>query len=776
VTAFGPDSGSADEQRRWAEPAVGTPPKHPPVDESAASDPRDPQDPDDTGGTEPTEVLPRPRPPISEQPTTALPRRTPPQPPLGYPPNYQPYQADPGYRGQPPVRPQRPPRPSGAPPPSGYPPRTSPAQGQPPTYPRYGPPGYPPGTLPPGQPDAYRPDYQGRPPDQRTYYGNPVDPAFPDPDIDQPRFDGGSEHYPAGPGVPPRAGPPRGAHLPPYREPFAGAAEAGSGAGAIGAGAAGAAAGSARPGGRMPRKITVTRVAAMRSRELTLRGVEMFHRATTADGADRSGLAHLTYAQMANYACDAALAVALANTLFLVNPEEGPGRVLLYLLITVAPFAFVAPVIGPFLDRLQTGRRLALAVSMGGRGLLAIPMIFTFSGANASWVLYPCALGSLVFSKSFGVLKASLTPRVLPHEITLVATNSRLTVFGLIAGGAAGAIAAGLTWMFGSPGALVFTALLGFGGAYLCFQIPAWVESTEGEVPVHLTAKPTRNAPASLTTAVRVTLWANSSIRIETGFLAMFIAFVVMKEYSAETGFYKLMLLGLVGGAAGVGGFIGNALGAKLPLRSPELISTLALVATLVSTLLAALMPGLAMAAIVGFIGSTASSLAKVCLDSVIQRDLPEVSRASAFGRSETSLQLGWVFGGVVGLLIGGLLNLSHNPVYTIGFSAATVLLALGLLQTWLARTGRSLIPQFRMPRRRGRGGAEPVREPDGTYTTRISFGDAPDSATTATDQPWPAGPSSAPQPTGRPDSTAKMPAARPGRRRLRNGKRSGDQ
>ncbi len=92
-----------------------------------------------------------------------------------------------------------------------------------------------------------------------------------------------------------------------------------------------------------------------RSRELTLRGVDLFHRATTADGADRSGLAHLTYAQMANYACDAALAVALANTLFLVKPEEGPGRVLLYLLITVAPFALVAPLIGPFLDRLQTG-------------------------------------------------------------------------------------------------------------------------------------------------------------------------------------------------------------------------------------------------------------------------------------------------------------------------------------------------------------------------------------------------------------------------------------
>ncbi len=449
------------------------------------------------------------------------------------------------------------------------------------------------------------------------------------------------------------------------------------------------------PGGRVPRKITVTRVAALRTRELTLRGVEMFHRATTADGADLSGLAHLTYAQMANYACDAALAVALANTLFLVKPEEGPGRVLLYLLITVAPFAFVAPFIGPFLDRLQNGRRLALALSMAGRGLLAIPMIFTFTGADANWVLYPCALGSLVLSKSFGVLKASLTPRVLPTEITLVATNSRLTVFGLIAGGTAGVIAAGLTWLSGSPGALIFTALLGFGGAYLCLRIPAWVESTVGEVAVHLTPSASRNAPAELTLPIKVTLWANSSIRIETGFLAMFIAFVVMKEYANETGFYKLVLLGMVGAAAGLGGFVGNGLGAKLPLRSPEKISLIGLGTVIAGTVTAAAIPGLALATVVGFVGSTASSLAKVCLDSVIQRDLPEVSRASAFGRSETALQLSWVLGGVVGLLIGGLLDVSHVAVYLIGFGTVSILLSLGFAQTWLASQRRTLLPRL---------------------------------------------------------------------------------
>ncbi len=59
---------------------------------------------------------------------------------------------------------------------------------------------------------------------------------------------------------------------------------------------------------RLPRKLTVTRVAAMRGRELTEKGIATFRRAAEADGADKSGLTALTYATMANFALDAAIA------------------------------------------------------------------------------------------------------------------------------------------------------------------------------------------------------------------------------------------------------------------------------------------------------------------------------------------------------------------------------------------------------------------------------------------------------------------------------------
>src|SRR5690349_19004284 len=158
---------------------------------------------------------------------------------------------------------------------------------------------------------------------------------------------------------------------------------------------------------------------------------------------------------MMTYALDAAVAVALANTLFFAAATaQSKTNVALYLAITVAPFAVVAPVMGPLLDRLQRGRRAALALSFGGRAVLAVVMAFQYD----TWVLYPAALGVMVLSKSFVVLKAAVTPRVLPAAITLVTTNSRLTAFGLASGALFGGMAAGVAALWGSPGGLVFTA------------------------------------------------------------------------------------------------------------------------------------------------------------------------------------------------------------------------------------------------------------------------------------------------------------------------------
>lgn len=440
-----------------------------------------------------------------------------------------------------------------------------------------------------------------------------------------------------------------------------------------------------------PRKLTVTRVAALRGRELTGRAVSAFRRAAGADGADKSGLTALTYATMLNYASDAAMAVALANTLFFsaASTDSSKGKVALYLLITVAPFALLAPVIGPALDRIQRGRRLAMCAASAGQAVMCLVMAVNFD----SWLLYPAALGKMVLSKSFTVLKAAVTPRVVPPDITLAKTNARLTVFGLAGGAAFGAVAALVLQLFGSPGALWFTAAICAVAAVQAMRIPGWVEVTEGEVPASLSANPQKAKRQPMGRHVVVALNGNATIRLLTGFLMMFAAFAVRAQTEGEP-FKQLLLLGVIAGAAGLGSFVGNGIGARMHLGHPEQIVLGCIAGCLASTLLALLMEGIATAAVVGLVGAIASALAKNSLDAVIQDDLPEESRASAFGRSETVLQLAWVFGGALGVLL--------PPTFWLGFLVISVLLAIGLVQTMLTRQGASLLPAF--------GGVRPVR------------------------------------------------------------------
>lgn len=485
---------------------------------------------------------------------------------------------------------------------------------------------------------------------------------------------------------------------------------------------------------RMPRKITVTRVAAMRSREITEAGIAKWRQATTADGADKSGLTALTYPVILNNAVDAAMMVALANTLFFAAAQaESKSKVALYLLVNIAPFAIIAPFMGPLLDRIQHGRRMALAASFVIRVVLAILLITNCSYdpvANTvnfdPWVLYPCALGMMVMSKSFSVLKSAVVPRVLPPSIDLARVNSRLTLFGLVVGsGVGGAIASGaefgLSRMLHIPGGMYALMIFAIAGAAACMRIPKWVENTSGEVPTTLSytgamardaaresargaaagsgSGPDESGRAKLGAAFKnlrvplgrsvVTgLWGNTTIRVLTGFLTLYIAFYSKaQQATGGSATESLMMIGAVGAAAGVGNFIGNGIGARLQLPRPARIVVQATVAATVGAIIAAVFGNLVVIAAVTFLASGVSALGKVSLDASIQDDLPDESRASAFGRSETALQLGWVGGAALGVLL--------PPTLWIGFATVAAIMVAGTVQTVLTYRGGSLIPNF---------------------------------------------------------------------------------
>ena len=457
-----------------------------------------------------------------------------------------------------------------------------------------------------------------------------------------------------------------------------------------------------------------------RGREMGSRMYSMVQRAATADGADKSGLTALTWPVVANFAVDSAMAVALANTLFFAAATgESKGRVALYLLITIAPFAVIAPLIGPALDRLQHGRRAALALSFLLRTALAVVLIMTYdpaTGSYPSWVLYPCALGMMVLSKSFSVLRSAVTPRVMPPKIDLVRVNSRLTVFGLIGGTIiGGGVAAAVEYVFSTlldlPGALFVVVFVTLAGASLTMRIPRWVEVTEGEVPATLTYhSPTGRRGAwdwldEDTAEVDKTgpprqplgrnsitaLWGNCTIKVMVGFLFLYPAFVA-KAHDAN-GWVQLGILGVIGAAAGVGNFAGNFTAARLALGRPAILVVRAATGVTVMALATAMTGSLTVAVLATLVTSAASAVSKAALDASLQDDLPEESRASAFGRSESVLQLSWVLGGALGVLV-------YTQLW-VGFTAISALLIPGLAQTLVSFRGGSLIPGF--------GGNRPV-------------------------------------------------------------------
>ena len=173
---------------------------------------------------------------------------------------------------------------------------------------------------------------------------------------------------------------------------------------------------------------------------------------TQASGAGRTGLDRVIELTAAGAAADAFVAVALAGTLFFsTSVDQARGRIALTLLITMAPFAVLAPFIGPMLDRVRDGRRYIMIGTLLARGLLCWGMAGAVQHSDTVTLL-PAAFGVLVLQKAYGVTRSSVTPRVLPAKITLVSANARISLAALIASTVGvGVAGASRSWPAGAP-------------------------------------------------------------------------------------------------------------------------------------------------------------------------------------------------------------------------------------------------------------------------------------------------------------------------------------
>ncbi|HEY1617941.1 MAG TPA: MFS transporter [Streptosporangiaceae bacterium] len=438
------------------------------------------------------------------------------------------------------------------------------------------------------------------------------------------------------------------------------------------------------------------------------------HRLSGASGASRTGLSNLIELTAAGGVGDAFVAVALAGTLFFsASVDQARGRIALALLITIAPFAVLAPFLGPMLDRVQQGRRYILIGTLLARGLLCWGM----SGAvqhNDAVTLLPAAFGVLVLQKAYGVTRAAVTPRLLPSEITLVSANARSALGALIATtlGAGAAAGIGTALGGGDDGAAwvlrIGTALY-IAAAALGLRLPDGVDSPGADETVLLGPDGTRPLPGTggpaqpqaaggaagrtglrrifkmptIGPVVREAMQANAALRAYSGFMIFFLAFILRTEHFSGTS-DKLALTEMII-AAGLGGLLGTGVGAALRSRAPQAIVYGILVFATVVTALCAVFYGLWAALMVALAAALGQALVKLALDSILQREIGEEVRSSTFAVSETLHQLSWVAGGLIGLL----LSLTNSGVT--GLAVAAGGLGIALCALLLARRKRVL-------------------------------------------------------------------------------------
>jgi len=388
------------------------------------------------------------------------------------------------------------------------------------------------------------------------------------------------------------------------------------------------------------------RTAASGTSRAAKASAERLHRAAEAKGADQTGLSRLIELNAASAFADALVTVALAGTLFFSVPTaEARGNVALYLALTMAPFAVVAPVIGPFLDRFAHGRRWAIGLTAAIRGFLA--WVAADAVLDGGVWLYPAALGVLVGQKAYAVTRAAAVPRVLPEGWTLVSANSRLQLAATLGTALGAPIGIGLA-QIGDDWPLRAAFFAYCGTTVLAILLSKRVDSAAGEAPASIRdgAKGRFRVGAAVVRALR----ANAALRWFSGFMTMFLAFVLREEPVA--GLSGLVLLGIVAASAWLGSTAGSSVGALVRSRSPDRTVLVLIVLTVVCSVVAAVFWNLLTVVLVGLAAGFAQQLGRLSLDAIVQRDVPEQNRSNAFARSETLLQLGWVVGGGIGIVL----------------------------------------------------------------------------------------------------------------------------
>lgn len=346
----------------------------------------------------------------------------------------------------------------------------------------------------------------------------------------------------------------------------------------------------------------------------------------------RGAVVPLAMAQALAAAGDAFVSVSLAGSLFFnVSPNASREQVLLYLLITMAPLAVLAPLIGPAVDRFRRSQRYVASTFFVARGVFCLLLAVTLLQV----AFYPIVLCLLIASKASGIVKQTLVQTLVDDPEELVATNARLSRFASMTAAFGVAAASGLFAWAGAEWSLRGAAVMfaAAGGVVLWVRPRSQAAGIPGDLEYAETHAPT----------VVVSSVGMLAIRAAVGFFVFTLAFTLRR--SSEPAY----IYGLAAACYGVGAFLGHT--AATVLRrwfSEEQLIGLAIALPAVFTAVGILGASVPLLMVISALVGLSTTLGRNAFDGLLQRRAPEALLGRAGARYETWFQLAWVFGGVL--------------------------------------------------------------------------------------------------------------------------------
>ncbi len=376
----------------------------------------------------------------------------------------------------------------------------------------------------------------------------------------------------------------------------------------------------------------------------------------------RTAFGRLALVHVVMMAGDTLVTVSLAGSLFFsVSPTEAKSKVLLYLVLTIAPFAVVSPVLGPLIDRSANGRRILVALSASVRVLLCWSMS---QHLNSLW-LFPEAFFVLISSKLYGVTRGALVPEMartdqfrdhaddvgragwpsegISQDRGFAGFNAQLTLLGTLSGVVAGSVGAAVLKTLGAPSVLIVAAVVFVAGTVASLRLQRPAKALRDEVVMSAEDRDLQMLSPLGAGEVTWGLSAAALMRFGVGFSSFLLAFGLRREH-AGLEWYAYAL-----SSSAVGSLLGLGLVTRVRNAVAEAtLLALAVLATGVGAAVASRHPTLiTQTVLAGWLGLCAA-VAQPSFDAITQRLVPTGAQGRTFARFAVRQQLLWVVGALI--------------------------------------------------------------------------------------------------------------------------------